>query len=458
MQVLTYRAHNVLGVKDVQFDLAGRHLFLVGGANGQGKTSALAAFVMALCGKSGMDEYPAITLRKGQKKGKVEIKLVGDTENESLTVELSLRQDKAGAIVEEFRVLDSAGKKETEPRKLLQRLFNMRAFDPLAFERMKPKEQATLVQQMLGLDLSKFDREHTKVYDKRTELGRDGKRLAAQLEASKKHEDAPATEVKAVDLMGELEKLQAENKSRAEMEKLADDSKRLEAELTKQCDILTAKIAELQKQLVETTNSMGAAKKAEKEARAKFENMPDRASDIAAVKDKIAKADDLNRKFRENAARDLLEKQVNDFRGGYQKLTDELAKIAEERAEAVASAKWPMPGMELTEDGLLMNGLPFEQASTSQRIMASVKVGMALNPKLRLLVCQHGSDLDNDTLDALDAVVKEGNFQCVVEVVTRSQYDEERCAVVIEDGRVKGAEDAEQEGNEELQEGVSEET
>jgi len=64
--------------------------------------------------------------------------------------------------------------------------------------------------------------------------------------------------------------------------------------------------------------------------------------------------------------------------------------------------------MELTEDGLLMDGLPFEQASTSQRIMASVAVGMALNPKLRLLVCQHGSDLDNDTLDALAKVVESG--------------------------------------------------
>jgi hypothetical protein len=104
-----------------------------------------------------------------------------------------------------------------------------------------------------------------------------------------------------------------------------------------------------------------------------------------------------------------------------------------------------------------MGGLPFEQASTSQRIMASVKVGMALNPKLRLLVCQHGSDLDNDTLDALDQVVKAGDFQCVVEVVTRSVYDEQRCAVVIEDGRVKGVDDAEQEGNEELQEGVPKE-
>ena len=167
--------------------------------------------------------------------------------------------------------------------------------------------------------------------------------------------------------------------------------------------------------------------------------LPDLAPDIAAVKEKIAKADETNRKVRENIAREKLEKELKQSRLEYQKLTERLTKIQEERAEAVSKAPWPMPGMELNEDGLLMNGLPFEQASTSQRIMASVKVGMALNPKLRLLVCQHGSDLDNDTLDALDQVVKENGFQFICEIVTRSKEDEERCAVVISDGEVVGA-------------------
>lgn len=439
MQVITYKAHNVLGVKDIKFDLAGRHLFLVGGANGQGKSSALTALIMALSGKSGMSDYPEIALRKGEKKGKVTIDLAGDTDESKITVELSVRQKTGGFVVEEFRVLDSEGKKVTEPRKLLQRLFTLRAFDPLEFERMPPKEKATLVQKMLGLDLSTFDNEYNRVFEDRTVLGRDGKKLAAQFEAAPKHVDAPTEDVKVVDLMADMEKLQEENKSKAAMQKLADEASHYHAELTKQCDGLTAKIAELQKQLVETTNSMGAAKKAAEEARSKAEKMTDRAPDIAAVKDKISKADETNRKVRENAARDSIEKELNKFRGDYQKLTDRLTEIQEKRAEAVANAKWPVEGMELNEDGLLMDGLPFEQASTSQRIMASVKVGMALNPKLRLLVCQHGSDLDNATLDALDEVVRTSDFQCLVEIVTRSKEDEERCAVVIADGEVVGA-------------------
>lgn len=449
MQVLKYEAHNVLGVKDIKFDLAGRHLFLVGGANGVGKTSALTCLIMALAGKSGMNDYPEIALRQGQKKGKVTIELTGDAdlmESDHITVELSLRQKPSGAIVEEFRVLDSTGEEAPEPRKLLQRLFTLRAFDPLAFERMKPKEKATLVSQMLGLDLSKFDKEYKQVFEDRTVLGRDGKKLAAQFEAAAKHADAPTEEVKVVDLMAELEKLQGESKTQDGIRKLAEDLRVKKSDLVEDGEIILKEISILEdllkknrEKLEKVKEQAAAAEKAEKEVDARVAKMPDLAPDIAAVKDKIAKADETNRKVRENAACETLEKELKKSRGDYQKLTDRLTEIQEERAEAVSQAKWPMPGMELTEDGLLMNGLPFEQASTSQRIMASVKVGMALNPKLRLLVCQHGSDLDNETLDALDEVVRTSDFQCLVEIVTRSKEDEERCAVIIADGEVVGA-------------------
>ena len=412
-------------------------------------SSALNGLIMALAGKSGMQDYPEVALRKGENKGKLSIVLKGESVDDSITVELSLRRKASGEIIEEFKVLDSEGKKTTEPRKLLQKLFTLRAFDPLEFERMPAKEKATLVQKMLGLDLSKFDREYQKEFDKRTDLGRDGKKLASQLEGMNKHEDAPEEEIKVVELMTGLDKLAEENKARTNMEKLVEDLRVRKTDLVEDGEIILKEIGILHDQLKKKQAELEkvkadaeVAEKAEKEAEAKFAKLPDRTPDIAAIKDKIAKADETNRKVRENQAYDKLDKEVKAFRVDYQKLNDRLEKIKQERAEAVAKAKWPIDGMEMNEDGLLMNGLPFEQASTSQRIMASVAVGMALNPKLRLLVCQHGSDLDNATLDALAKVVEERDFQMIVEIVSRSKEDEERCAVVISDGEVVGAKKA----------------
>ena len=434
MKVLTYEAHNVLGIRDIKFDLDGHHLFLVGGANAQGKSSALTALICALAGKSGMKDYPGMLLRDGQKKGKVTVTLSGDSEvtgsPEAITVELSLRRKAGGTVVDEnFRVLDSTGEEAPEPRTLLKKLFKLRAFDPLEFARMKPKEQATVVQDMLGLDLKQYDDKYKKVFEERTVLGREGKRLVAQLEASKKHEDAPDEEVKVTELMERLDGLSREQRDRE------DKYSELKAAESKV------------KAINDTIHELGAALKAalvsrdEKEEqiatlKEECEGLKDNTEAMSEVRQQLSQADELNRKFRDNEEHKKLEAEVKQSRGQYQKLTDQLADIRDERAEEVANAEWPVEGMELQEDGLLLNGMPFEQVSTSQKIMASVRVGMALNPKLRLLVCEHGSDLDNDTLDALQKVLEESEFQMLVELVSRTQEDEERCAVVIADGQV----------------------
>jgi len=451
MKIISYEAHNVLGVKNIRFDMEGRHLFLVGGKNFQGKTSALTALVMTLCGKSGMGtkEYPAIALRDGEKKGKVKIELTGSAsvgEDKGLTAELALRRKASGVVVEEFRLLDSTGEEAPSPRKMLQDLFQLKAFDPLAFERMAPKEKASCVQKMLGLDLSKYDKEHERVFRDRTELGRDGKKLAAQLEGMTKHKDAPAEEVKVADVLDQIDAINTAQSARAKQEDAIETAEKTLVAWKEDTEDTEAEVARLEEQLQLAKAMLETHKKSVKEQEKVFAaqvkalaDFPDRSDELAPLREQIANAESTNRKVRENIAYDKLAKEVKASREQWQELSVRLTEIAEERAQEVANADWPIPGMELQEDGLVWNGLPFEQASTSQRIMASVAVGMRLNPELRLLVCEHGSDLDVDTLAALDAILKENDFQLICEVVTRSKEDEERCAVVIADGEVVGA-------------------
>ena len=102
----------------------------------------------------------------------------------------------------------------------------------------------------------------------------------------------------------------------------------------------------------------------------------------------------------------------------------------------VKEAKFPVEGMSMDSDGIMLHGLPFEQASQAERIMASVDVGIAMNPELRLMICKDGNAMDKDTIDALDAKLAESDFQMIVEVVTNNDSEEERCAVVIRDGKV----------------------
>ena len=160
-------------------------------------------------------------------------------------------------------------------------------------------------------------------------------------------------------------------------------------------------------------------------------------ADTDAIRKQIETAEDTNRKVRENATRKKTEEEVSRLREKSKELTEAMEAIREKQHKALEEAQWPIDGLGIDEDGVLYQGLPFEQASKSVRVLTSVKIGMALNPKLRVLVCQDGNDLDGDAMKALEDMLVANDFQMIVEMVTRGPEDESRCAVVVENGRKK---------------------
>ena len=439
MKVLKYEAHNVLGIKDIVWDMEGSHLWLVGGENGQGKTSANTALICALAGKRGMDNYPEVLLRDGERSGSVRIELTGVEElheDERITVELNLRRKPSGTVVEEFRVLDSTGEEAPEPRTLLRRLFQLRAFDPLAFCRMKPSEQSKVMHDLLGLDLEKYDQDRQETYDKRRQVGLDGKAWKGKFDAIPEVKDAPEHEVSMTDLMDKMSSLQYDQSERQVIQTMASGVEEKLADQKNKIKQLEDEARKLEAEIYSAKEKKKSLSKKHGELLKQMDEMPNFENEIEGVRKQITEADSLNKKFRDAQARAEAERQLKEHRELYQLMTDRIAEIDKEKATEIANADWPVPGMEFTEDGVLLDGLPFAQASTSQRIMASVKVGMALNPTLRLMVCSNGSELGCDTLDELERILKENDFQMCVELVCRSKEDRDRCAVIISNGTV----------------------
>jgi len=52
MHVKSIQAHNVMRVKDIDFQMDGHHLFIVGGENDNGKSSSLESLRYALPNRS----------------------------------------------------------------------------------------------------------------------------------------------------------------------------------------------------------------------------------------------------------------------------------------------------------------------------------------------------------------------------------------------------------------------
>ena len=444
MKVVRYTAKHVLRLSDVDFNLAGRNLFLVGGKNSQGKTSALTALLMALCGRSGLEKYPEIQLKEGEDEGNVRVELAGDDgEPPKLTVELKIKRKRGGQVIEEFRLLDEKDREVKQPRELLKRLYELRAFDPLAFERLEGKQQKALLGQLVGLDFTEQDAEYKRLYQEREDVNRDGKKLKAQVEAMPEYKDAPEAEVSSADLLAELKRRQEINQGNAvERKKLNDfcasgqHNENVVLERKRDRDAARKALEAAQKRMDEAeevllANDADARQQAEKVA--KLVDV-----DEEQVREQIASSGEQNRKLGANQAKAKATLKLDELRDESQALTDKLKDIEKAKADAIAAAKWPVPGLSFDSEGVLFDGLPFGQASKSKRVLASVRIGMALNPKLRLLVCEDGSDLDSDTLAALDELLKQEDFQMILELVTRTAADEELCAVVIQDGKVRG--------------------
>lgn len=439
MRVVGYECHNVKRVSDVVFDLEGRHLFIVGGKNGQGKSSSLDGLLAAICGRSGMDYYPEVLLKEGEEEGWVKVKLSGEDEElhnpEGITVELKLIRKRSGVVTEEFRIIDSDGDEAPEPRTLLKRLYNLKAFDPLSFARIGKKDRKALVEKLLDLDFSEQRTEYKRLYDERTSVNRERDKTKAQLDGIPLQPDVE--EVSVSDLMAQLDSIQKTNdinrKCRDELERVK--AKREQAYSS--VDAIKRKIAALQEELAQAESSLASLSSQIEEESKKTEALVD--LDTEEIRKKIREADAINRQARENKHRAEVRARYNSLCEESDSLTEAMKSIDDSVKSRTAAAKWPVPGMSIDADGLLLNGLPFEQASKREQIEASIDIGIALNPTLRLMVSQDGGALDDEAIETLDRKLEEADFQMIVEIATRSAGDDDLCAVVVKDGKIAKA-------------------
>ncbi len=116
-------------------------------------------------------------------------------------------------------------------------------------------------------------------------------------------------------------------------------------------------------------------------------------------------------------------------------LTHQIEAVDEEKGRRLAEAKYPVPGLSMSEDGaVLFAGIPFEQASTSDRIRVSVAMGLALHPKLNILLVRDGSLIGEKKLQVIEEMVKEAGAQLWLEMMQEEPSG--RTTVFIEDGMV----------------------
>jgi hypothetical protein len=410
---------NVMRIKLVRVRPDGS-VFVVGGANDQGKTSVIDSIAMLL---GGADAIPKVPLRAGQKRGHI-LGRLGGPEGHELEVERSFTEKGSSLVVR-----NADGQEIKSPQKVLTALYSAISFDPLEFAKAKPQARGELARKAMNLDFAELDAARAQAHTDRHAANRRVRDLEGELRTLPEFDEkAPKEEQSAAELARALADAQSYGTRLALLEEgVAQKQRATEA--------AAARVERAKRELAEADAALLEAGGAYQQAMVELTEARGSAPPVAELEAALRDAEGVNQRVRRNKARLAKEAELDAAREEAQQCDDAIKRYDEQKAKAIAAAKFPVPGVSFSPDGLvLLEDLPFEQAAHSKQIRLSAAIGFALNPRLRVLLIREGSDLDSKARKLLAQIADEQGGQVWLEVVSETG---EGCSVVLEDGEVK---------------------
>lgn len=449
MKVVKLVAENVKKLKAVTIEAGKNAVLKITGANEQGKTTVLDCIMWALAGTKQIQEQP---IRKGEKKARIQLDL-GD-------MIVTRRFTEKSSVLE---VTNKDGAVFKSPQAILDNLIGKFSFDPLKFAKADKKTQVETLLSLVDLQvdenklkelsgkpiqadgnaLDKLNTAYKAVYDERTEVNREVVRTEKVAGSYSDAEEAKPVSVS--ELIEKRDTLQAENadneQRRQNLYRMQDgisNAARVRGALVEDIELLEKRLQDAKDKLAQhdkDAESFGREYEAESKAVEALED-----HDLTEINEQIRTAEETNAKARRWEEKKKADAEYTKAKNESEALTERLDKIKEYKEELVKSAQFPVDGLDFGNGGVMYQGVPFEQASSAQKLQVSLAVAMALNPKLRVIRIDDGSLLDKKHMAIIEEMAKENDYQIWMECVDESG----KVGIYIEDGEVKALEEAEQ--------------
>ena len=436
LQIIEMQVENIKRIRLAHIKPKGS-VVIVAGKNGSGKSSLLDAISWALTGTSTVPSQP---IRKGQRTGGVRIDLGDFVVTRYFTRVDPEKSAKGNTYMTKLIVEGKHREQYPSPQAVLNGLMGKISFDPLAFVRMAEADQLKTLRGLVtfDVDVDAIQAEAKAAYDQRREAGRIYDGAKARLGVMPQPDaDLPLKPVNVDALTKTLEGAANHNSvvegarrkkggyEEASRSFVAAAEAKIERamELRRQAD-------ELEKEAEDSVN-----KGAEALLIAETVEIPAelQAAELAAA---ISEATALNGKIAGAERYRLTEDEVADANAEWERLDQIVLSCAKQVGDALARAKMPIEGLGIGSEEVLYNGLSFGQASNAEQIQVSMALGMASNPKLRVLRIADGSLLDDDSFQLIEQAAEKHGFQVWIERVDASG----KIGIVMEDGEASGDE------------------
>lgn len=380
---------------------ADRTLILIGGKNANGKSSLLDALTTAFGGKK---QQPADPVRHGADVATICVELDGG----ELEVRRVIRPDGESAL----EVRDRLGAVKA-PQAMLDKLIGVRFLDPLAFLSQPAKEQrAALMRIIPGAErIAGLNEKRQRAFDRRTEVGRDLTKAEAEL--ARLPEVAVGTPIDVAALTEESRRLAEQQHDGVVLATAKDAAVRATEDAVRRRVANAHEIAALEARLAELRAQQepldAEVKRCEDTAREAIGRLDQAAAAWKAEQPRRDQIDaDLRRASEHNRAvyaaeaqqqrradvaaeTELLGKERAD-------LTKLLDTIDARKVEILSAAALPVAGLAISDIGIELGGVPFEQASDAERWRVALAIAVAGSPGLGDVWVRDGALLDDDSL------------------------------------------------------------
>lgn len=423
VKITSFEAENVKRVKAVSLEPAADGLTVIGGGNGQGKTSILDAISWALGG----DRFKPSSPRRE-----------GSVTDPYLHVELS-----NGIVVERkgkdstLKVLDPEGRKSGQT--LLNDLLESLALNLPKFLSKNDKEKAEILLRIIGVgdELASLDAQEQKLYQQRTSIGQYERQKRGAAEEMTLWPNVPDEPISASELIQEQQAILLRNAENQKMRDQVYSLKKQKDELSDRIDRISTEIAakqneikKLEQEKAQTVLTFNKTVADFVTAQKTAEQLQDESTE--AIEKSLADIDATNAKIRENAAREAAIKEADELKGQYDELSQQLDTVRNARARLLDGADLPLPELGVESGVLTYKGKAWDCMSSSEQLRVSTAIVRRLKPECGFVLVDKLEQFDTQTLADFGSWAESEGLQVIG---TRVSTGDE-CSIIIEDGRV----------------------
>ena len=417
MKINSFEIENVKRVRTVTYEPTPNGLTVIGGKNGQGKTSILDAIAWALGGAKFAPSNP-------EREGAANPPHIKITLDNGLVVE---RKGKNSDLT----VTDPSGRRYGQ--KLLDDFIEVLALDLPKFMQASDKEKAETLLKIIGVgdQLKAMDQEYDRLYNQRRTLGQMATMESKYAEGLPEYTDAPNQPVSATELINENAAILARNgenaRKRDQLKEIILERERATNEL----QMLMDRMSQLQSQIAGAQAKLDQLTHDQEIASKTVEELIDESTD--EIQAKLHDIDEINTKVRANMAKEQAKEEAHQLNEQYNGLTEQIEKLRQARQDLLKGANLPLPNLGIEDGCLTHNGHKWDAMSGSDQLIVAASIVKAINPKCQFVLMDKLEQMDTDTLQMFNTWLKEQGLQVIA---TRVSSGDE-CSIIIEDGLIK---------------------